>query len=531
MRQSLYEYCIEHNRQELLEEWDAEANAQLTPKLIWYGSGKNCHWVCAEGHRWTTKAFTRITYGCGCPTCEGKKIIPGKNDFATLMPETAAEWDSAKNAPLRPETLSPNSHVRAWWKCGKCGYEWQATVIARTGSQNPGCPACASRTVNPDMNDLATLYPQLAAEWHPTKNGDLTPRDVIPGMPCKAWWCCAKGHEWQASVYNRIRGSKCPVCTGKKVLPGVNDLLTLAPDAAAEWDSAKNAPLRPETLSPNSHVKVWWKCSVCGHEWQATVKSRAGSQKTGCPVCANRAVNPGVNDLATLYPLLAGEWHPTKNGDLTPQAVVPGSRRKAWWRCGKGHEWQADISSRIRGSGCPVCMGKKIVPGENDLQSMFPQIAAEWHPTKNGPLSPSDLLPYSNRSAWWLCDKGHEYSSVISSRTQRGSGCPYCANRKVLPGFNDLATLEPKIAAQWHPTLNGTLTPQDVTCGSSHRIWWKCSEGHEWQAIIYSRAGAQKSGCPVCAGKVKRPKQERYRQIVTEKRPTAVAGQPTGPPL
>ncbi len=75
--------------------------------------------------------------------------------------------------------------------------------------------------------------------------------------------------------------------------------------------------------------------------------------------------------------------------------------------------------------------------------------------------------------------------------------------KKVLPGFNDLATLETKVAAQWHPNLNGALTPQMVTTGSHRRAWWQCDYGHVWKAVVYARAGSQ-NGCPVCAGVAKR---------------------------
>lgn len=93
---------------------------------------------------------------------------------------------------------------------------------------------------------------------------------------------------------------------------------------------------------------------------------------------------------------------------------------------------------------------------------------------------------------------------MIAQRVQRGDGCPYCANRKVLPGFNDLATAAPLVAKQWHETLNGALTPEMVTAGSHKKAWWQCSYGHAWKANIYSRAGVQQCGCPVCARKTKR---------------------------
>ena len=96
---------------------------------------------------------------------------------------------------------------------------------------------------------------------------------------------------------------------------------------------------------------------------------------------------------------------------------------------------------------------------------------------------------------------------------QRGDGCPYCANRKVLPGFNDLATAAPLVAKQWHETLNGALTPEMATAGSHKKAWWQCDYGYLWKAAMYSRVGVQHCGCPVCAGKVSTTHARRYAQL------------------
>lgn len=268
-----------------------------------------------------------------------------------------------------------------------------------------------------------------------------------------------------------------------------------------QWSSAKNEPLTPKYLSYGSNRKVWWVCER-GHEWQAAVKSRSAG--SGCPICANRKLLTGENDLASVYPYLASQWHPQKNGALTPKEVTAGTHRKVWWVCEKGHEWQASVSSRIgSGADCPVCAGKVVIPGENDFAHAFPALAAQWHSERNGALAPEQVSPSSNRKVWWQCEKGHTYSASVAARTMGGSGCPYCAGKKVLSGFNDLATTAPQVAKEWHPILNGALTPKEVTAGAHRKVWWECGYGHVWQARIYARAGPQKSGCPICAGKVK----------------------------
>ena len=297
-----------------------------------------------------------------------------------------------------------------------------------------------------------------------------------------------------------------------------------------QWDAEKNAGLTPADVTSGTHRKAWWSCSA-GHGWSAEVKSRV--EGSGCPVCANRVVLAGFNDLATTHPALAAEWHPARNEGLTPSEVVAGTERRVWWRCGKNakHIWRAAVNSRtLEGCGCPFCAGKRVLPGENDLAAQYPALAAEWDAERNGALTPERVTPYSNRRVNWICPRGHRYAAAVSSRAAREEGCPYCAGRRVLRGFNDLATREPEIAVQWYQPLNGALTPGAVTCGSSKKAWWRCSEGHVWQAVISSRTGKHRCGCPVCAGQAKRAKLAYYDGIAPY-RPrevlTAAAAAPT----
>ena len=215
--------------------------------------------------------------------------------------------------------------------------------------------------------------------------------------------------------------------------------------------------------------------------------------------------------LGILYPDVAAEWDYEKNIGLNPSDVTYGSNKKVWWRCEKEHEWQAGIYARVKsGSGCPYCAGKLVIKGFNNLATVNPELAREWNIEKNNGITAEEVHSGSNKSYWWKCALGHEWQAVMLSRTRRGTDCPYCANKKVLKGFNDLATIEPKIAKQWHPTLNGTLTPDLVVSGSHKYAWWQCSEGHVWKAKIESHSKF-KTGCPVCAGNVK--KTDRYKFV------------------
>ena len=303
-------------------------------------------------------------------------------------------------------------------------------------------------------------------------------------------------------IYTRSAGTGCPYCTGRKASPEQNCLAKQFPMLAVEWDSEKNAPLTPQDVTPGSHKLIWWRCQN-GHSYRSAVKTRV--QGSGCPYCVRKNVLPEETSLAAEYPALAKEWDTAKNAPLAPNQVLSGSRWKVWWTCANGHSWRAAVFSRTSlGTGCPVCTGKQALAGENDLATLYPDIAAQWDETKNGALHPNNVTAGSNRRVWWRCEKGHSYRAMIAQRVQRGDGCPYCANRKVLPGFNDLATVQPLVAKQWHESLNGALTPEMVTAGSHKKAWWQCSYGHVWKAAIYSRAGVQQCGCPVCAGKTRR---------------------------
>ena len=147
------------------------------------------------------------------------------------------------------------------------------------------------------------------------------------------------------------------------------------PDLLEQWDVQRNLPLSPSQVTRGSKRKVWWRCEY-GHSWQAAVHTRTGSG-TGCPVCAGKVPVAGQSDLATCCPELARQWHPTKNGALTPDQVLPGSHRQVWWMCGQGHEWRAQIKSRVAGCGCPVCANRKIQTAENDLAACYPELARQ----------------------------------------------------------------------------------------------------------------------------------------------------------
>lgn len=265
----------------------------------------------------------------------------------------------------------------------------------------------------------------------------------------------------------------------------------------SEWNWAKNSQcgFDPNTITLGSGKAVWWKCRY-GHEWLAKPYNRINGN--GCPYCSGRMPIRGYNDLATIAPELLSEWDFDKNAPDTPETVSAKSSRSFWWKCKCGHEWQANPCQRARGDGCPYCSGHRVWKGFNDLATVNPSLVAEWNYDKNGNLMPDQITASSNKKVWWKCEYGHEWQTSVAHRNLDGTGCPYCSGLYVVVGKTDLATVNPVLAKEWHPTKNKELTPQKVTASSEKRVWWLCPIcNFEWMAKPALR-NLQGTGCPMC---------------------------------
>lgn len=351
------------------------------------------------------------------------------------------------------------------------------------------------KRVNRGTDDLETLFPEIAKEWDYNKN-EKTPSEILSRTSKKVWWKCKKGHEWQASIRHRtINNSGCPYCKGKSVTRE-NSFGQRYPDLIDEIHSDEN-DFDPFSVAPMSDKKIKWKCKK-GHEWVAMIKKRSMGQK--CPYCTNRRVYVGFNDLKTRCPEVANEWNYNRN-IMKPEEILYGSNRIIWWKCIKGHEWRAKISNRVYlNNKCPYCANRKINPGDNDFKSNYANIAEEWNYEKNAKM-PEEYPPFANSKVWWKCKLGHEWQANINSRTGRNNGCPYCSNRRVLTGYNDLETKCPELAEEWNSIKNNNVSASETCCAGRKKVWWICKEGHEWQATINDRVH-KNTGCPYCAGQL-----------------------------
>ncbi|MET8836981.1 zinc-ribbon domain-containing protein [Micromonospora sp. NPDC004540] len=493
---------------EVAAEWHPTANNGRRPDQIVYGSNERAWWQCAADgrHQWQTRIVQRTAERTGCPYCTNKRAS-ATNNLAVLYPKVAEQWHPHRNGSLTAATVPAGSGANAWWTCpGGPDHEWQVRVAQRT-TGGAGCPFCQNQRVS-ITNSLATLFPKVAAQLDAELNGGLTPAEVIAGSNKPRWWRCLAGpdHVWKAKPHDRTArgGTGCPACVGHQVSV-TNSLATLFPDVAAQWHPVRNGDQRPENVTAYSNTPVWWQClQDSSHEWKTAPSNRSGGH-TGCPFCKNRRVS-AENNLAVINPALAAQFDPALNKGITPEQVVASSSFRAVWRCAAGpdHIWEMSVASRmIRDAGCPACRGRKVSV-TNSLATRRPDLAAQWHPTRNAALTPNDVIATSSTTlVWWKCPYGldHEWSTMAYQRTVVGTGCPCCRGLRISV-TNSLATRRPDLAAQWHPTRNGALTPEKVVSGSKISVWWKCAEGpdHEWSATLDKRAGRDSTGCPACAG-------------------------------
>lgn len=302
-------------------------------------------------------------------------------------------------------------------------------------------------------NDLATVAPKAAAMWS-SKNA-RTPSEFAAGSDKKAIFVCPDcNQEFEAQINNVVRSVKngytgCYYCNIQRIktrkisykpVVGENDLATVAPKVAAML-SKKDKHLAFEVIA-GSNKKAIFVCPDCNQEFEAKiylVVRSVGNGTTGCPICAGRKVVPGINDLASQYPEVAAMLS-EKDKHLALE-VTAGNRGKAIFVCPDcKQEFEAKIQNVVRSvsktntTGCPVCAGKKAVPGINDLASKYPKIAAMW--SSKNKRSASEVTVRSSKKAIFVCpDCGKEFKAIICnvvcSVENDCTGCHDCNMRRV----------------------------------------------------------------------------------------------------
>ena len=446
-------------------------------------------------HEWKTRVGRLLNETKGCPNCKkNKSRIEHASEVGLICDEKELmlEWDYETNdiEGLLPTELSKKSKVIVNWICTKANHKWKSSIYNRVVHKR-NCPYCSNQKILEGYNDLVTRDPDLAKEWNYEKN-DKKPTEVGAGTGKKYWWKCEKGHEWEASVSNRHRLKVgCPYCSQSISFPEkaiffylkryINDII---PNYRSKDINNKEIDIflpnikfgiEYDGLAFHNKLKDKEKDEICKNKGITLlhVAEKKGSKlmiknnyifynpnnKKDLEIIINILLNNllssseknyninierdknsiyniilKINKQKALFnsnPELRKIWNYDKNKGLNPDLFSSGSRIFVWWKCEKGHEWQAMPCSIYRGSRCPICANQKLLKGYNDFATRYPQFLKEWNYKKNDKigLKPDEIILGGKVKVWWKCEEGHEWQSTISNRIY-GKGCPVCGRIK-----------------------------------------------------------------------------------------------------
>lgn len=412
----------------------------------------------------------------------------------------SSEWHSSKNGDLSPENFTMYSHAKVWWKCPKGDdHEWESTIANRSAGK--GCPFCSGNRVS-KTNNLRTLNPSLANEWHPSKNKDLKPENFTLRSNQKAWWKCPKGqdHEWDAVIASRSLGNGCPFCDGK--IASKTNNLSMNSELLSEWHPTKNKKLKPEDFTLSSKKKVWWKCPKGeDHEWEAVINNRSKNKGTNCPICAGSGTSQQeiriLSELRYLFGSSEVIWRDRVTGveiDIFLAKYNIGIEYDGfYWHKGK---LQSDKK-------------KNVFLQKQEIDLIRVREKPLQHISKNDIKVSSELTKNDLNELILKIKSNLKKSSEIDFDDYIDS--PDFFNKKEFnrfisflpsppPEYSILNT-HPKISEQWHYQKNSPLKPENFTSMSNKKVWWKCPKGndHQWQARIANRSLG--TNCPMCSGK------------------------------
>ncbi len=350
-------------------------------------------------------------------------------NLKVVNPKLALEWHPTKNGQLSPNDVAPKSNKRVWWKCIK-GHEWEAKINNRS-ALGRGCPVCANKVAVEGVNDLGTTHPQLIEEWHPSRNSNLTPKNVTHESGRKVWWLCPIGHEYQASILHRSSGTNCPFCNSGRQTSFAEQAVfyyvkKLYPDAKSRYSARFLGRMELDIYIPSIKYAIEYD----GEAWHKkdTIKREQLKYKrcheNGIKLIRLREKFAELGSDVADYQFGTNKLYEPKNLEYIIKEVFKRINFSDGWMM------KCPVDVNIKRDKFEI-ENYRFNLKKGSLLDKFPQIAREWHPTKNGSLRPSMFKPRSDKEICWKCFIcGYEYESTIGHRTY-GTGCPKCAIEKV----------------------------------------------------------------------------------------------------
>lgn len=444
------------------------------------------------------------------------KLTKGQNDLQSQFPFISEEWDYINNSELLPQDVTAKSHKIVWWICPK-GHHYEMPIIKRT-SRNSNCPICSGHRTQAGLNDFATLYPEIAKEWHSEKNGSLLPSEFSKANGKKVWWKCQYGHEWQATIKDRAYGTGCPVCKGRFSTSFAEQAIffyvkKLYPDTQSRFKTLFDNNMELDIFIPSINVAVefdggYWHSSEEAHKKERIKYQKCKEHQIFLIRVKEKETNwKDVSDL-TYY---ISKTHDRTNLQQAIQFIINSLDRETnGWTKRNPLKFESSIKVDLEKDKNEIQKYLSAIP--NSISKLRKDLVLDWNYEKNDPLLPEMFSIYSNEYVWWRCHKcGHEWKTMINHRGGKSrSGCPKCSEMKRRESFvkmkiqekGSLLTNNLGIAKEWNTKLN-TCMPSEVTVNTNKKYWWICSTcQYEWQATPNNRNKG--SGCPCCSGRVPR---------------------------
>ena len=502
----------------IADEWDFEKNKPFLPEQFLPGSGKTFYWKCNNGHDSYPASIKDRTHGHSCRICGRSKISKGimvsavrkRGSLKDLQPDIAAEWDYEKNED-GPECYAPGSSKNVWWKCTWCNNSWPDTVYSRV-YQNSGCPKCnyRNKTSFPEQAVffyVRQVFPDAQNSYTELFNNNMELDVYIPSRSVGIEY---DGLPWHETKHIKKDTKKYLYCKEHKI--------TLIRIRESEKDVEGTCDAYVLRTDPHSSISLDNAIRetlniITDNSFDISIDS----ERDRNVIWIQYRTSFQEKSLQFRYPKIAAEWHPDKNGEITPDKVSGSSREFAWWLCPVcGESYEKRISDRTNnGVGCPKCSSKKkselgrnqnLIPNENDLATLFPDLIKEWDYEENKGIIPRDFTPGSDERVNWKCSVcGKKYLASICSRTH-GSGCPVCGRKKAglsqkqgsIKKYGSLREANPAVAEEWDYEANSPLTPDNVSPIDKQEYHWICKCGQKWTSSVFNLTHSKYVGCRKC---------------------------------
>lgn len=486
------ENCLSNKNSNLAKEWCYELNDELTPEKVQAGSKRVVWWECpACGYRWQAQIYQRNKGHYKCLRCKS---------LAINFPEILRDWNYEKNIGLDPEIIGAGSHIIAFWRCHKCGYEWQSEIVERQLGHKT-CIGCHS---------IAVTHPNVVKDWDSERNGSLTPYDVTSGSNKVVWWKCSRNpkHRIQRSVQTYCE-TGCSICS-KGRNTSINEiafylgLICIFPDAMHRHRINDDKRLEVDIWIPSLSLAIEYD----GHYYHK------GEEKLRLDAAKDFLLNTiGIKLIRMreepLPPLEGSKAIVIKISDWRESLKEPFSELiktiNKLYKMHKVNSVKTDMLSNDIDIDLKQMEARAYitsVPKEESLAHKCPKLIEEWHPTKNGSLTPWDVRPFANFKVWWICKNcGYVWLASIAKRTG-GRGCPLengCGSSLVITAKNSLGSHFPEIAKELDQELNSFVCPDQIYEYSLKIFQWRCSKNseHVWSSSVNDRTRGGR-GCPLC---------------------------------